>query len=78
MMTLTDFLLHATKIGELCVIRDQGYIIACAYIDHEDLFMLPATIAASKVVSDKWGTLNVTHEDGSATLTPCHFVNIER
>lgn len=37
--TLKDFLLHKTDVGDVIRIRDDGWYIACAIIDHEDLFM---------------------------------------
>lgn len=38
-MTLKDFLLHETKIGDLVWITDGTWYLGCTIIDHEDLFI---------------------------------------
>ena len=75
-MTLRDFLLHQTKVGELCVIRNAGWIVAVAYIDHEDLFIVPEQLAEHEVAGDSWGTLNVTTESGEQAGAPCHYIDV--
>ena len=75
-MLLKDFLLHQTQIGELCVIRDAGWIYDAAYIDHEDLFAIPEQFAEREVKGDSWGALNVTTEHGDHIDIPCHYVDV--
>lgn len=38
-ITLSKFLQNRTAAKELCVIREDGWIVATFWIDHEDLFM---------------------------------------
>lgn len=38
-MTVSEFLLHRTKVGDVCIIAEYGYDSAYAVIDHEDLFI---------------------------------------
>ena len=38
-MTLREFLLHHTNVGEIVIIREGGWQTGCTMIDHEDLFI---------------------------------------
>ena len=38
-MTLSEFLLHHTKVDDFVIFRDGGWRIGCTMIDHEDLFI---------------------------------------
>lgn len=38
-MTLQDFLLHKTNVGDLVWVTDCGWYIGCTIIDHEDSFI---------------------------------------
>ena len=38
-MKLRDFLLYKTKVGEVVLIRENGWQIGCTRIDNEDLFI---------------------------------------
>ena len=75
-MLVKEFLLHHTQIGELCVIRDAGWVCSCAYIDHEDLFVIPEHLAEQEVKIDSWGRLNVTDAHGIHSAVPCHYIDI--
>lgn len=78
LVTLQEFCLRRTRVGELVVVRDAGYVIASAYIDAEDLFFLPPSLSACQVSSDKWGELRVATEHGDEVGVPCHYVDIVR
>ena len=75
-MTVAEFCWHHTKVGELIVIRDSGYIRQCAWIDSEDIFMLSTSIATAIVKKDEWGELKITTEHGDKVSIPCHYVDI--
>ena len=76
-MTVGEFCLHHTQVGELVVIRDCGYIRHCAWIDAEDIFMLNSRVAQSEVKKDEWGELRITTEHGDRVKVPCHYIDIE-
>lgn len=38
-MTLRDFLLHKTSVGDIIVIREHGWQIGMTRIDNEDLYI---------------------------------------
>lgn len=58
-LTVQQFLLEKTQVGELCVIREGGWITGTVWIDCEDLFLasLSEKITKLKVKSTEWGTL---------------------
>ena len=73
--TVKEFCLKKTQIGELCVFRDNGYIVDVTQIDSEDMFTIRNSIMDKKVKSDKWGTLTVTTKLGSKIDVPCHYID---
>lgn len=75
-MTLNNFLLKHTQVGELCVIRDAGYIIATVFIDAEDLFRIHDSIIKREVLSNEWGHLLTTTKCGNSFKVPCHYIDI--
>lgn len=56
-MTVIEFCVKKTQVGELCVFRSDGWIIGSTWIDHEDLFTMDNEIRYKEVKSDEWGTL---------------------
>lgn len=69
-MTLREVLLYKTKVGDLVLIRDNGWQIGCTIIDHEDLFvrslddrMLDTEIKGFKYEKQAWTTKNVMIAD---------------
>lgn len=76
-MTVKHFLLTQTKVGELCVIRDSGWVVATAWIDSEDLFArnLGSGICDLTVHSDSWGTIGIYDKNGQETRVPCHYID---
>ena len=74
-MTVREFCLKKTKIGELCVFRDNGYIVGVTYIGCGDIRTISNSIIDKKVKSDKWGALTVTTNLGSKIDVPCHYID---
>jgi len=52
-MTVGEFCLKQTYVGELCVFRDCGYVEGATYIDHEDLFSMNERIYNAEVKFDE-------------------------
>lgn len=75
-MTLREYLLHETESGELCVIRDSGYIVEAAYIDHEDLFIGSINHADKIVQNTEWGFLEIYVPGNPRQAIPVHYINI--
>jgi hypothetical protein len=75
-MKLSEFLLHKTKVAELCVIRDSCWIVATCWIDEEDLFRIPRDLADREVKGNKWGYLPIVNENGAEIKVPCHYIDI--
>ena len=74
-MTVRDFCLKKTQVGELCVFRDDGWIIGSTWIGHEDLFSMSDSVENEEVKSDEWGTLTVTTESENKIDVPCHYID---
>lgn len=74
-MTVVQFCLTKTQVGELCVFRSDGYILGSTWIDNEDLFTINHIIRDKKVKSDEWGTLEITTEHGDKIKIPCHYID---
>lgn len=75
-MKLREFLLKKTNVKELCVIRDSGWIVATCWIDYEDLFAIPNSLADNIVKKDEWGYLSVVNENNAEIKIPCHYVDV--
>lgn len=77
-MTLSKFLLSKTNIHELCIVTEDGYIVATFWIDYEDLFCeyLDNRLAKMEVKSDKWDYLSIVNENNSTIKVPAHFINL--
>lgn len=76
-MTVREFCLKKTQVGELCVFRECGWIIGSTWIDHEDLFTMSDYIKDKEVKSDEWGTLTITTEHGDEINVPCHYIDFD-
>lgn len=76
METLRNFLHKKTNARELCVIQEDGWIVATCWIDYEDLFAIPHSLADKVVKSDKWGYLEIVNENNACIKIPCHYVNV--
>lgn len=75
-MTVREFLLKNTKVKELCVIRDSGYIVMTAWIDYEDLFAINNDIGKKIVRSDTWGIIPILNHNGNTVNVDCHYIDV--
>ena len=77
-MKLSEFLLNKTRPLDLCVIRDDGWIVASYYIDHEDLFdrHLSHKLRDMEVKDAKWGVINTRLRNGRIIQMPCHYIDV--
>ena len=77
-MKLGEFLLHKTNTMELCAITDGGWVVATAWIDHEDLFMryIPTNLASKPVKRDYWDYLTIVNENNTSIKIPFHFIDL--
>ena len=75
-MNVMEFLLHQTTVGELCVIREKGWVCVAVYIDHEDLFSIPERFRDLPVKGDSWGTLGITDKYLNKVSVPCHYIDV--
>ena len=75
-MTVREFLLSKTNAMELCVIRDAGYIVETAWIDHEDLFIGDINHSSAIVKSDEWGFLEIYVPGNLRHSVPVHYIDI--
>ena len=73
-MTVGEFCRSKTQPEELCVIRQDGWIKATAWIDYEDLFAIHPDIRDKEVKSDEWGTLPIVTQHGDSIIVPCHYI----
>lgn len=48
-MTVGEFCRTKTQAKELCVIRQDGWIVASAWIDYEDLFAIAPRVREEEV-----------------------------
>ena len=74
-ITVNNFCRRKTKAKELCIIRDEGWVVAAAWIDYEDIFRLPQSLINKQVISDEWGTLQIADEHGQVVDVPCHYID---
>lgn len=75
-MTLREFLRTKTHVRELCIIREDGWIVAACWIDYEDLFHIPPRLTDRPVKSDEWGFLATTTESGDTVEIQCHYIDV--
>lgn len=76
-LTVLDFLLHKTQVGELCIIRDRGWISQAVYIDHEDLCVLVTPQYSTRtVMADSFENMVFTRDDGYKQTMQVHMIDI--
>ena len=68
-MTVIQYCREKTNVHELVIIREGGWVTCAAFIDHEDLFRLPPSIARAEVIGEECGVF-VNHETG---ISLCRF-----
>ena len=74
-MTVVQFCLTKTQVGELCVFRSDGYIHGSTWNNKKNLFTINHIKKKKKVKSDEWGTLEITTEHGDKIQVPCHYID---
>lgn len=74
-MTVMEFCRCSTQVGELCAIREDGWIKTCAWIVYEDMFAIPDSIRNKEVKSDEWKVLPIVTEHGDTINIPCHYID---
>lgn len=57
-MTLRDFLLHETRVGDIVVIREHGWQVGMTRIDNEDLYIY----SLNPVLLDLYDVICFTYE----------------
>lgn len=75
-MKLREYLRTKTNVYELCVIRENGWIVASCWIDHEDLFHVPERLADKEVKKEEWDYLTIVNENNAKLKVPCHYVYV--
>lgn len=77
-MELREFLKTQTNPCELCVIRDNGWVIASVWIDYEDLFVryLSDGLEYREVKKHWWGDIAIVNENNAKIRIPCHYVDV--
>lgn len=77
-MTLREFLRTKTNVLELCVIRENGWVVATFWIDHEDLFChyLDKRIGNKNVKLDCWDYLTIVNGNNASIKVPAHYIEV--
>lgn len=75
-MTVIQYCREKTEVRELVIIRSGGYERCVAYIDCEDLFRLPPSIARAEVVGEECGRIRLANRSGGACDAPCIYLDI--
>ena len=75
-MTVIEYCRHETRVYELVIIRAGGRVRCSAYIDHEDLFRLPPSIARAEVVGEECGQIRLANREGGFEDAPCVYLDI--
>lgn len=75
-MTVKEFCLKHTQVGELIVFREDGWISGSTWIDHKYSFAIPESFINKIVKGDSWWGLTVTTEHGDKVSVPCHVVDL--
>lgn len=77
-MTLYEFLQTKTNACELCVIRENRWVVATAWIDYEDLFCrhIDSRLSNLEVKKHWWGDIAIVNENNASIRIPCHYVDV--
>ena len=73
-MTVGEFCLNETQVGELVAILVDGWIACTTWINAENLFILDTQIDCKHVVRAEWGYIKITDKNGENVEIPCHKV----
>ena len=75
-MTVSEYCRHEAKWRDLVIIRKGGWVTCSAYIDHEDLFRLPPSIARAEVIGEECGQIRLANREGGFEDAPCVYLDI--
>lgn len=77
-MKLGEFLRSKTQSLELCVVREDGLVVATYLIHDESLFCryLSSKLCDMEVKGDKWDYLPTVNENGTRTQVRCHYIDV--
>lgn len=76
-MTVIQYCREKTNVSELVIIREGGWVTCAAFIDHEDLFRLPPSIARAEVVGEECGRIRLANRAGGFEDAPCLYLDIK-
>lgn len=75
-MTVIQYCREKTNVRELVIIREGGWVTCAAFIDHEDLFRLPPSIARAEVIGEECGQIRLANREGGFEDAPCVYLDI--
>lgn len=77
-MRLDYFLSKHVGAHELCVIREDGFIVATFWIDYEDLFLrhMDRYLGYHEIKHHEWGEIPIAKENGQTINVPCNYIDI--
>lgn len=75
-MTVIQYCREKTYVGELVIIREGGWVDCAAFIDPEDLFRLPPSIARAEVIGEESGRIRLTNRAGGFEDAQCIYLDI--
>ena len=75
-MTVYEFCIQKTRVHQLCVIRDEGWIVETVWIDSEDIFRISNRSKNAKVKETEFGELPIVTKDGIRVYVPCLYIDI--
>lgn len=75
-MTVIQYCREKTNVGELVIIREGGWVTCAAFIDHEDLFRLPPSMAKAEVIGEESGRIRLANRAGGFEDAPCIYLDI--
>lgn len=75
-MKVKDVLLRSTNVGELCVICECGWMVAVAYIDHEDLCScsISPRLLEETMLYDEWRDFKTISNTGAEQTIKAHYI----
>ena len=76
-MTVIEYCREKTEVGELVIIREGGWVTCAAYIDYEDLFLLPPDINRREVIGAERGWIKLVSPASGACNAPCVYLDIK-
>lgn len=76
-MTVKEFLRKEVQVHELCIIKENGYIIETAYVDWGDLFLTNLNTKDREVKESYVGGLQVRDSMSQISFVPVRIIEVE-